>query len=175
MPVAKWAGCLPEKRESMNSPPRIWLDYRPIRIGWVISDRNIEQQRCNVEYLVLCHSIPGQTAAIAVFEVWLPRGHRSAAGSNGGLVIAAWRRPQGRDFAMSGTDENPSATKAFVPLTSSPAATRRSTFASARPSFHHHPQFVDRPHVLDARHVAGPIYRNSGSSLPMVDEKAGPV
>ena len=26
----------------MNSPPRIWLDYRPVRIGWVISDRNID-------------------------------------------------------------------------------------------------------------------------------------
>src|SRR5216684_3823716 len=27
----------------MNSPPRIWLDYRPVRIGWVISDRNIDR------------------------------------------------------------------------------------------------------------------------------------
>jgi hypothetical protein len=32
-----------ENRESMSSPPRIWLDYRPLRIGWVVSDRNIEQ------------------------------------------------------------------------------------------------------------------------------------
>jgi hypothetical protein len=25
----------------MSNPPRIWLDYRPVRIGWVISDQNI--------------------------------------------------------------------------------------------------------------------------------------
>lgn len=27
----------------MQSPPRIWLDYRPVRIGWVISDRDVIQ------------------------------------------------------------------------------------------------------------------------------------
>lgn len=27
----------------MKNPPRIWLDYRPLRIGWVIPDRNIGQ------------------------------------------------------------------------------------------------------------------------------------
>jgi hypothetical protein len=27
----------------MKNPPRIWLDYRPVRIGWVISDRNIDR------------------------------------------------------------------------------------------------------------------------------------
>jgi hypothetical protein len=26
----------------MPSAPRIWLDYRPVRVGWVISDRNVE-------------------------------------------------------------------------------------------------------------------------------------
>jgi hypothetical protein len=25
----------------MQSPPRIWLDYRPVRIGWVIPDRDV--------------------------------------------------------------------------------------------------------------------------------------
>ncbi|WP_354033756.1 hypothetical protein [Bradyrhizobium sp. S3.2.6] len=25
----------------MNSPPRIWLDYRPVRIGWVVSEPDI--------------------------------------------------------------------------------------------------------------------------------------
>jgi hypothetical protein len=25
----------------MSNPPRIWLDYRPVRIGWVIPDRDI--------------------------------------------------------------------------------------------------------------------------------------
>jgi hypothetical protein len=27
----------------MQNPPRIWLDYRPIRIGWVMPDRDIAQ------------------------------------------------------------------------------------------------------------------------------------
>ena len=25
----------------MPSPPRIWLDYRPVRIGWVVPDRDV--------------------------------------------------------------------------------------------------------------------------------------
>jgi hypothetical protein len=41
MRVASWAGCA-QNRETMNTPPRIWLDYRPVRIGWVIPDRNID-------------------------------------------------------------------------------------------------------------------------------------
>jgi hypothetical protein len=27
----------------MGNPPRIWLDYRPVRIGWVVADRDIAQ------------------------------------------------------------------------------------------------------------------------------------
>jgi hypothetical protein len=27
----------------MRSPPRIWLDYRPVRVGWVIDQPNIQQ------------------------------------------------------------------------------------------------------------------------------------
>ncbi|MGJ5065017.1 hypothetical protein [Bradyrhizobium oligotrophicum] len=27
----------------MTSPPRIWIDYRPVRIGWVATDRDIAQ------------------------------------------------------------------------------------------------------------------------------------
>ena len=27
----------------MNNPPRIWLDYRPVRIGWVVSNRDVAQ------------------------------------------------------------------------------------------------------------------------------------
>jgi hypothetical protein len=28
---------------SMSNPPRIWLDYRPVRIGWVVTDRDVAQ------------------------------------------------------------------------------------------------------------------------------------
>jgi hypothetical protein len=27
----------------MSNPPRIWLDYRPVRIGWVVTDRDVVQ------------------------------------------------------------------------------------------------------------------------------------
>jgi hypothetical protein len=27
----------------MSNPPRIWLDYRPVRVGWVITDREVAQ------------------------------------------------------------------------------------------------------------------------------------
>jgi hypothetical protein len=26
---------------SMSNPPRIWLDYRPVRIGWVVDDPSV--------------------------------------------------------------------------------------------------------------------------------------
>lgn len=32
-----------ESGNDVSSPPRIWLDYRPVRIGWVISDRSIDR------------------------------------------------------------------------------------------------------------------------------------
>src|SRR5271163_1567770 len=27
----------------MSNPPRIWLDYRPVRIGWVVTERDLGQ------------------------------------------------------------------------------------------------------------------------------------
>ena len=27
----------------MSYPPRIWLDYRPVRIGWVVSGQDVGQ------------------------------------------------------------------------------------------------------------------------------------
>jgi hypothetical protein len=27
----------------MGNPPRIWLDYRPVRIGWVVEGADVEQ------------------------------------------------------------------------------------------------------------------------------------
>src|SRR5258707_12606666 len=28
-------------KETMANPPRIWLDYRPVRIGWVIPNQDV--------------------------------------------------------------------------------------------------------------------------------------
>src|SRR5271168_5052710 len=28
---------------SMGNPPRIWLDYRPVRIGWVVAEHDLGQ------------------------------------------------------------------------------------------------------------------------------------
>jgi len=49
----------------------------------------------------LCHRVPGPTAETSMHEMRVARRHHRDAGSNGGMVIAAWRRPQGRDFALN--------------------------------------------------------------------------
>ncbi len=64
----------------MSNPPRIWLDYRPVRIGWVVDEPNVDALAAAAEFntclwggrynpIIPCRETQLATALVKLFNV----------------------------------------------------------------------------------------------------------
>ena len=85
----------------MANAPRIWLDYRPVRIGWVIADRDIAQLVTAAQWNTCCGAGAITASSRCTTARWRMRWWNTSASTFCCPCKQARRRPRYRALSPS--------------------------------------------------------------------------